>query len=67
MRAFTDCLYRQWRRSNNRFGVLITTGRPARPTGASVPQKAKTPGNAGPGSSVRNPNSGGSNHGISKV
>lgn len=30
-------------------------------------KKAKTPSYAGPGSSVHNPNEGGSNHGISKL
>ena len=69
MSALTDRLYAQWRRSGGGSGVLITTGRPARPGLLSKTrfQKAKTPGYAGPGSSVRNPIKGGSNHGISQV
>ena len=67
MSAFTDRLYRQWRDRAGDGGFYIPTGRPALPTGASRPQKAKTPGIAGPGSSVRNPIKKGSNHGIRKV
>jgi len=69
MSALTDRLYAQWHRSSGGSGVLITTGRPARPDllPKTKSQKTKTPGYAGPGSSVRNPIKGGSNHGISQV
>lgn len=69
MSTLTDRLYSQWRRASGGSGVLITTGRPARPEllSKTKSQKAKTPGCAGPGSSVRNPITGGSNHGISQV
>jgi hypothetical protein len=67
MSAFTDRLYDQWRRSYGGGGVLVTTGRPALPGRFSAPQKAKTPRNAGVGSSVLNSNEKDSNHGISKL
>jgi len=63
MSAFTDRLYDQWRRSSGGSGVLLTTGRPARPE----PQKAKAPSASRSGPSVRNSIKKGSNHGISKV
>lgn len=47
--------------------ALLAHLRSALPPGASKPQKAKTPRCAGTGSSVQNPISGGSNHGIPKV
>ena len=63
MSAFTDRLYAQWRRSNGGSGVLLTTGRSALPF---APHKAKTQRRPYAGLSIRNPNVGGSNHGIVK-
>lgn len=66
MSSFTDRLYAQWRRSSGGSGVLLTTGRPARPV-VQTPEKAKAQQFAVAGPSVQNPIKKGSNHGISQV
>ena len=68
MSAFTDRLYQEWRRSSGGSGVLLTTGRPARPGRSQAPQKAKPRAAAtASGVSVQNPIRRESNHGIQKV
>ena len=67
MSAFTDRLYRQWRHSSGGSGVLLTTGRPARPGQSKSPQKAKAQRSGTAEPSIHNPIDRESNHGIRKV
>lgn len=69
MSTLTDRLYSQWRRASGGSGVLITTGRPARPEllRKTKSQKAESRGVAASRPPVHNPMKEASNHGISQV
>lgn len=66
MSAFTDRLYREWRKGQGNGGRLLTTGHPALPSKTNS-QKAESRDAATPRPPVHTLNVGGSKHGIREV